>query len=176
MPESISASQAQGQPEEPEYTRPPELGCCKRSGLRGVCRHRVKFLEILLGHGRELRVRGVIAGDAVDDNCGGASLVGCAPVAEFVARQAWARQQHFACAHQRFDHLGVKGSRVTGLALVFVVAASLDALGLNVLMVKHDHMGFLMVQPDHSVKSAHENPWLKINGDARPKSGNRCSV
>ena len=55
-------------------------------------------------------------------------------------------------------HLGVKGSHVTGLALVFVVAARLDALGFNVLTVKHDHMGFLVVYPDDGVKSTHENP------------------
>jgi hypothetical protein len=101
----------------------------------------------------------VIAGDAVNDGCSGAFLVDCAPIAEFVACQAWARQQHFPCARQRFGHFGVKGRRVTALALVFVVAARQDALGIYMLTIKHDHMGFLVVHPDYGVKSAHQNPW-----------------
>jgi hypothetical protein len=55
-------------------------------------------------------------------------------------------------------HIGIKGRRVIGLALVFVVAARMDALGFNVLTVKHDHMGFLVIHPDNGVKSTHKNP------------------
>jgi uncharacterized membrane protein len=56
------------------------------------------------------------------------------------------------------DYFGVKGSSVTGFTLVFVVAARMDALGFNVLTVKHHNMGFLVVHTDHGVKSTHENP------------------
>jgi hypothetical protein len=61
-------------------------------------------------------------------------------------------------ACEGFGHLGVKGSSVTGFALVFVVAARMDALGFNVLTVKHDHMGILVIHPDNGVKSTHKNP------------------
>ena len=52
-------------------------------------------------------------------------------------------------------YLDVKGSSVTGFALVFVVAARMDALGFYVLTVKHEHMGFLVVHPDDGVTVRH---------------------
>jgi aspartate aminotransferase-like enzyme len=45
---------------------------------------------------------------------------------------------------------------ITGLARVLVVAAGLDALGLDVFAVKHQNVGFVVVHPDHGVESAHK--------------------
>jgi hypothetical protein len=38
---------------------------------------------------------------------------------------------------------------------VLVVAARFDALAFHVLAVKHQHVGFLVVHPNNSVKSGH---------------------
>jgi hypothetical protein len=48
-----------------------------------------------------------------------------------------------------------KCCEVFGLAAVLVVGARLDALGLHVFAVEHDHVGFGMIHPDDGVKSAH---------------------
>jgi hypothetical protein len=38
---------------------------------------------------------------------------------------------------------------------MFVVCARFDALCFNMLAVKHQHMGFLVVEPHNGVKSGH---------------------
>jgi len=58
-------------------------------------------------------------------------------------------------------HLGIKGGGVVSLALVLVVAAGLDALCLNMFTVEHEHMGFLVIDPDHGVKSTHGGSFFK---------------
>jgi hypothetical protein len=57
---------------------------------------------------------------------------------------------------QGLSNVGKESRVVVGLAAVLVVAARLDPLGLDMLAVKHDHMGFGMIHPDDGVKSAHE--------------------
>ena len=88
-----------------------------------------------------------------------------APLAELGARQAGAGQQHFMRTCKRAGNLGKEGAVVIGLALVLVVAARLDPLGLHMLAVKHHHMGFGMIHPDNGVKTAHAFAflrWVKI--------------
>ena len=58
----------------------------------------------------------------------------------------------------KVSRLGNAQGETTGFALVFVVAARMDALGFIVLTVKHDHMGILVIHPDNGVKSTHKNP------------------
>ena len=50
-------------------------------------------------------------------------------------------------------------TQVNGLALVFVVRARFDALRHDVLSVKHEHMGFLVVDPNNGVVSGHGFPF-----------------
>jgi hypothetical protein len=42
-----------------------------------------------------------------------------------------------------------------GFALVLMVAARLNALGLHMVMVKQHDVGFLVIDPNNGVKSSH---------------------
>jgi hypothetical protein len=62
-----------------------------------------------------------------------------------IPRQPGAGQQDLMHTVQCGGHSGKHFSCIGRLALVLVVAARLDALGLNVFAVKHQYMGFLVV-------------------------------
>ena len=81
-----------------------------------------------------------------------------------VRRQAGTGQQHFVGAGERGGDVSKEDGVVGGLALVLVMAARLDALGLHMFAVEHHDMGFAMVHPDDGVEcaqraipSGHEN-------------------
>ena len=103
----------------------------------------------------------MVGGHRVHHYGGHGRMVFGGPVAELIANQARAGQQHLAGVGQGLRHFGKKRREVLGLALVLVVAAGLDALGLGVFAVEHHHMGFGLVHPDNGVKSAHESAFLK---------------
>ena len=123
---------------------PPKIGR-RDSRRRRAPGHEIKFLEILLGQGCQLRVTGVIAGNAVGHFAGQCGLVLLTPLAKLVASQAWASQQHLMHILQGGGYRGEHLRGIAGRALMLVVTAGFDALSLNVLPVKHHHMGFLMV-------------------------------
>jgi hypothetical protein len=62
-----------------------------------------------------------------------------------VPRQPGAGQQDLMHTVQGGGHSGKHFCCVRRLALVLVVAAGLDALGLDMFAVKHQDMGFLVV-------------------------------
>ena len=53
-------------------------------------------------------------------------------------------------------HLAKQTDRFMGFALVLMVAARLDALGLHMVMVKLHDVGFLVIDPNDGVKSRHD--------------------
>lgn len=124
---------------------------------RRVRRHIVKLLEVLAGQCHQLTIGGVVTGDGVDDGIGQFGRVGGAPVAKLVACHGRTCEQDFAAASQCGGDVSKEGAVVARFALVFVVAAGLDALCLDMLLVEHHHMGFGVVHPDNGVKCAHKN-------------------
>ena len=65
----------------------------------------------------------MVRGHRVHDHAGHGRMVLGGPVAELVAHQAWAGQQHLSGVGQCLGDIGKKRREVVGLALVFVVAA-----------------------------------------------------
>lgn len=98
----------------------------------------------------------MVCWNRIDDHLGNRGLMLDAPVTELGARQAGAGQQYFMAAEQSVADVGEEHRIVFSLALVLVVAAGFDALGLHMLTVKHDYVGFRMIHPDNGVKSIHE--------------------
>jgi hypothetical protein len=115
----------------------------------------VEFLKVLACHRHDLWISRVVAGNAIHGRVGYRRLVGLAPIAELVSRQARPCDENFMNTCQCSCYLAKSTGCVVGFALVLMVAARLNALGLHMVMVKQHDVGFLVIDPNNGVKSSH---------------------
>ena len=97
----------------------------------------------------------MVTDDTPDDDLAHSGRMLPTPIAQLIPNQPWASQQHLVHILQSLGYVSEHLRCIVRFPLVVMVTARLDALRLNVFAVKHQNVGFLLVNPNNGVKSGH---------------------